>query len=267
MGIISNAMAIGHFTMKDMSRGSHPILKDKHLIYFFNTNELNLPRFLFIAPTLGAMEYNSRRHNNAHVEDVPTADGAEKMAEDVLFQLGVDRSLVCNPKTGYDETSIKFKYNRQTHQLVQPGTTNVTLRGVAFRRRIDGILESSAWCFLIHFRSHGEIEDFSFMWRNLLPQESHCVLTLDEIVKIIKSGKAVLPPQFCDTSDVDKATRLTINKITPYYYNGTGKESLDLMYPYAEMEVSADLSPTNSRLFYLQCPILSTNATVTPNNR
>ena len=213
------------------------------------------------------MEYTSQRDNNSPVENVPTTDEAEKMAEDVLFQLGVDRSLVCNPKTGYDETSIKFKYNRQTHQIVQPGTTNVTLRGVAFRRRIDGILESSAWCFLIHFRSHDEIEDFSLTWRNLLPQESHRVLTRNEIIQIIKSGEAVLPPQFCDTSDGDKATRLTINKITPYYYNGARGELLDFMYPYAEMEVSADLSPTNARLFYLQCAILSTNVIVTPNSQ
>ena len=35
MGIISNAMAIGHFTMKDLSHGSHPILKRQASDLFF----------------------------------------------------------------------------------------------------------------------------------------------------------------------------------------------------------------------------------------
>jgi hypothetical protein len=259
--VISNAMRLGHFTLKNYSKNTESAFQDKHLIYFFAwNNETNHQRrFLYIAPTLGTMQYSSDKDHEAPIESVPTAEEAEKMAEDVLFQLGIDRSLVCNPQTGYDETSIRYKYNRQTHELIPPGTTNVTLRGVAFHRQIDGILESSVWCFLIHFRSHGEIEDFSLTWKNLLPQESRRALKPDEIVQMIKSGQAVLPPQFSDTSDLDGAKRFDVIKATPYYQTGNGKEALDFVYPYIEMEISADFGTNNSRLFYLQCPILSTN--------
>ena len=59
--VVSNAMTIGHFQMRDLSKGEYPLLKDKHSIYFYNKNESNRPRFLFIAPTLGAMQYSSQR--------------------------------------------------------------------------------------------------------------------------------------------------------------------------------------------------------------
>ncbi|MGH7991734.1 MAG: hypothetical protein ACREDS_16280, partial [Limisphaerales bacterium] len=253
---------LGHFTMENYSKTTESPFQDKHLIYFFAwNNETNhLRRFLYIAPTIGAMEYSSDSDYREPVEDVPIAEEAKKMAEDVLFQLGIDRSLLCKPQTGYDTTTIKYKYNRETHRLIPPGTTNVTLRGVAFHRRIDGVLESGIYCFLIHFRSHGEIEDFFLTWRNLLPQESRRTLTKNEIIQMIKSGQTTLPPQFTDTAGANSALRLTVTKITLYYYNGTGKEWLDYLYPYAEMEVSGDFGATNSRVFYLQCPILSPNA-------
>jgi hypothetical protein len=256
--VVSNAMRLGHFTMKNYSKTTESPFQDKHLIYFFawndETNHLHR-RFLYIAPTLGAMMYNSAPDYKQPIENVPTAEEAEKMAEDVLFQLGIDRELYFHPQTGYDETSIRYKYNRQTHQLIQPGITNITLRGVAFSRRIDGVRESTHWCFLIHFRSHGEIEDFSLTWRNLLPQESHRTVTKDEIIQMIKSGQTTLPPQFTDTTGVEEATRLTVTRITPFYYSGTGTERLDYLYPYAEMEVL--VGTTNSHLIYLQCPILA----------
>jgi hypothetical protein len=255
-------MAIGHFTMKNFSTTSESRFQDEHLIYFFdwNSQSNHLRRFMYIAPTLGVINYTSQRNYNAPIEAVPTADEAKKMAEDVLFQLGIDRLLICNPKTGYDETNIKFKYDRETRQAIQPGTTKVTLRGVSFSRRIDGVQESSAWCFLIHFRSHGEIEDFSLCWRNILPSESHQVVTPEEIVEMIKSGKAVLPPQMSDMTGLDSAKKLTVVKITPRYYNGTSKESLDFMYPYADLEMTAEIESTNTTTFYLSCPILLTNA-------
>ncbi|HEY3761058.1 MAG TPA: hypothetical protein VGN23_04865 [Verrucomicrobiae bacterium] len=259
--VVSNAMRIGNFTMKNYSKTSESIFQDKHLLYFFDWNNASnhVRRFLYIAPTLGAMQYSSGRDYNARVEAVPTADEAQKMAEDVLFQLGIDRELYYHPLTGYDETSIQFKYDRQTHQLIQPGTTNVTLRGVAFARRIDGVRESRGWCFMIHFRSHGEIEDFSLYWRNLLPLVSHPTLTPSQIVKAIKDGQAMLPPQFDDVAGIADAKAFTVTKITPRYFNGTGKEQMDFLKPYAELEMRADFA-TNSATFFLTCPILSTNA-------
>lgn len=256
--VVSNAMALGHFTMKDFSKSTHPVIRDKNLIYFFAKNEAGLTRHLFISPGIGAIEYQSERDNSSPAEDAPSAEETEKLARKVLFELGIDSSLICNPKPGYDETSIRFKWDKEKHRAVPPGVTNTVLRGIAFQRRIDGVLTSSGWVFMIHFRSHGEIEDYSLTWRNLLPQQSYPLISVDDIVHMIKDGQAVLPEQFDNVTGVAEAKALTITKITPLYFNGSGKEAMDFLKPYAELEMRADFG-TNSSTFFLTCPILSTN--------
>jgi len=249
--VVSNAMRIGHFEMKDVSRtsGEQSPLKDKHLIYCYNRNEYGKPRFLYIAPTIGAMEYGSQRDYKATVEGVPTTEETERLARDVLFQLGIDRSLLGEKvRKGYDETSTKV--DPKTHQLTGP--PQVVVRGISFERRIDGIPLSEAWCFLIHFGSHGRIEDFKLRWRNFLPSESHRTLTPTEIIGMIKSGRSVFPPQVgASEFDVSRSKALTVVKITPRYFNGSGKEWIDFIYPYADLEMAA-----GTVTFHLHCPIL-----------
>jgi hypothetical protein len=255
--VVSNAMALGGFKMKDFSKGENPMLKDDHLIRFFKKNEAGRPQSLFIAPTLGAMLYRSERDNSAPIEDVPSPEETEALARDVLFKLGIDSSLVFNPRNGYDEVSTRLKYDRETHKTIPPGVTVTTMRGVSFQRRIDGIQESRAWSFLIHFRSHGEIEDFSLFWRNLLPDSSHVVLTPDQMVAMIKSGRTSLPPQYYDLSGLGQAKRLTVVKVTPEYFSGSGGEPLVFLHPFADLEMNAETGGTNTVTFALQAPILA----------
>jgi hypothetical protein len=257
-GVVSNAMKLGQFTMKDLSKSAHPIIRDKDLIYFYSKGDSGKSRHLFIAPSLGIIEFAAERDYNKPIENVPNAVEVEKLARGVLCQLGVDKSLICNPKPGYDETSTRYKYDKGTHKMILPGVTETVVRGIAFQRRIDGVLESGSWCFMIHFRSHGEIEDFSLYWRNILPQESHPTVSPAQIIGMIKDGQTQLPPQFDDVSGITAAKNLVVTKITPRYFNGTGKEPLDFLKPYADLEVSADFG-TNTSTFYLKCPILSAN--------
>jgi hypothetical protein len=253
--VVSNAMRIGHFEMKDVSKTSEAQspLKDKHLIYCYNRNEFGKPRFLYIAPTVGAMEYGSQRDYKATVESVPTSEETERLARDVLFQLGIDRSLLAEKvRNGYDEISTKI--DPKTHQL--SGTPQVVMRGISFERRIDGVPLSSSWCFLIHFRSHGTIEDFTLHWRNFLPSESHRTLTPAEIIEMIKSGQSVFPSQAgASKQEVSEAKMLTVVKVTPRYFNGSGKEWIDFLYPYADLEIAANVD-ADTVTFHLNCPIL-----------
>jgi len=249
---ISNAMNICHFQKSDLAQPP-----DKNQIVFKNKNKLNQSHVLFITPTLGGMDYNSQWDYKIPVEGVPSSDEAETLARDILFQLGIDRSSLADKvQKGYDDTSTR--YDRQ-HNQVSP--TQVIRRGVAFARRIDGIPLSDSRCFLIHFGIHSRIEDFSLFWRNIQRYESRQVLTTEQIIEMIKSGKAVLPEQFGDLTDLNTTKRLAVTKITPRYYNGVGKEALDFIYPYADLEMTADTGSTNTTTFFLSCPILSTNAT------
>lgn len=259
--VVSNAMRIGHFQMKDVSRTSEAQspLKDKHLIYCYNLNEYGKARFLYIAPTVGAMEYGSQKDYTAPVEAVPSSEQTEQIARDVLFQLGIDRSLLGERvRNGYDETSTRA--DRQGNLL---GPPRVVTRGISFERRIDGIPLSEAWCFLIHFGSHGKIEDFKLRWRNLLPYESHRTLTPAQIRDMIKSGKSVFPPQVgASEQEVSDAKALTVVKMTPRYFNASGKEWIDFVYPYADLEMAVNTGDTDTATFHLHCPILSHAAAV-----
>ena len=119
---------------------------------------------------------------------------------------------------------------------------------------------SDNWCFLIHFRSHGIVEDFSLKWRNILPFESRRVLGTNEITEAIKAGKTFLPTQLTDLTGLDQAKKLTVVKVTPRYYNGLKGEVLDFMYPYADLEMTAELGNSNTATFFLNCQILGERA-------
>jgi hypothetical protein len=263
--VVSNAMALGQFQTTDLAKPDHPPFQDPHLIYFQNQNEFGRPRFLLIAPTLGAMKYVSQKDYKVTVKDVPTSDEAEALARDVLFRLGIDRSLLAESvRKGYDETITHA--DRQGHTL---GAEKVLVRGVSFERRIDGVALSENWCFMIHFGSQGRIEDFSLMWRNILPSESHPVLSAGQIAGMIKSGQAVLPPQYKDLTGLESAKRMSVRKVTPRYYNGNGHEPLDFMVPYAELEMTAEIKGKGTATFILNCPIFlsSTPANALPTSQ
>jgi len=158
-GVVSNAMALGNFTMKDLTKAGIPPFQDKNLLHFENKNELGRRRWLYIAPGLGTMKFESERNTTASVENVPTADEAEAAARDLLFQLGIDRSLLAERvRKGYDETTTPI--DRSGNVL---GPERTLSRGLSFERRVDGFPLSENWCFLAHFDSHRRLRDFTFV--------------------------------------------------------------------------------------------------------
>jgi len=252
--VISNAMKIGRFTMKDCSKATNPMYNDKRLIYFSNTNEYGLSKYLYIAPSVGVIEYHSEHAFKAPIENVPTTEETEQLGRGVLFQLGIDKALLSeHVRNGYDETSSSL--NVKTKQM-SPAKTVV--RGVSFARKIDGIDISANWSFLIHFRSNSTVEDYILVWRNLLPYESRSVLATNQILESIKSGLSVLPEQAADFTLLNKAKKITITKVeATYSYGDVGQ--VDFVYPYADIEMAVDFGDSNIETYYLKCPIILAN--------
>jgi hypothetical protein len=252
MAVVTNLMTIGGFEWRNLVKPSDPPVPDKNLICFRDKKQ-NWTRFLNIAPTMGWVEYyDGTGSARDPINGVPSKEEAEKLALDILFRLGVDRSLLCHEKTNYD--TIQGKLSRDGQML----TTNVVSRGISFARRIDGI-ESRGSCFMVDFGRYAKVEHFFFSWRNLLPSEAHLTLTPKQIIDEIKDGHVLSFP-WEDLTGLDNIKKLAVVKMTPYYFDKLGTESLDYMYPYADLEVVADLEGTNTATFYFQCPILSTNA-------
>lgn len=251
--VLSNLMAIGGFKKDDFTKPANPPVSDTNVICFRDSKGDHWTRALTIAPTFGWIEYHDDGGNFSDpIEGVPTNDEVEKLAIDCLFQMGIDRELLCDKRTGYDATQGKLSPDGRRL------TTNIVSRGITFARQVDGV-NVRGLGFRIHFGRHAKIKNFSVSWRNLLPYEAHRVATPKEMVDQIRAGHAVQLP-WEDLTGLDQAKKLDVVKITPRYFDKIGSEPLDFMYPYADLELVADMGTTNKTTFYLRCPILRTNS-------
>jgi hypothetical protein len=130
-----------------------------------------------------------------------------------------------------------------------------------YARQLDGIRFLGAGGrggFAVDFGSHGKIATLEFDWRKLAPYQSYKTLKGDEIVKEVRDGKAVISAENRDIPE--KPKKLTITRVTLYYMSATSGTPEDFVYPIASLDISADTESTNTTKFYLDCPILSKNA-------
>ncbi len=82
---------------------------------------------------------------------------------------------------------------------------------------------------------------------------------------MIKKGKAVVPfPQDADLTNLPQAKKLTITKITPYLWGEIGPAPQDFVYPFSELQVTADLGGTNILNFVLDCPVVDETKPLSP---
>lgn len=251
---ISNLMAIGGFDWKNLLKRPDSYIPDKNLFRFVNKKQ-NWTSYVVVAPTFGWIEYSGDDTNSPLKlpEGVPSKAEAERLASDVLFQLGIDRSLLCDKRSGYETVGGKLSPDGQRL------TTNVYSRGVSYSRQIDGVESRNSACFIIEFGSHAQIMHFRLSWRNLSPYEAHPTLTSDQMIEAIKDGRTKAWFFWEDLSGLNQAKKLTVVKMTPYYSDAPGEKPVDFIRPYAKLDLIADYG-TNTSPVYLECPILSTNA-------
>ncbi|HEY1718435.1 MAG TPA: hypothetical protein VGH42_09115 [Verrucomicrobiae bacterium] len=244
MAVISNAMAIGSFQARDIINP-----RDTNMIHFQDRKD-NWRRRLEIVPSEGWIGYLDQWETKEPLKNVPSEDEATKLAMDYLFQLGIDRSQFVRKARINPTTVIRLHQGQKSPE-------EVVRREVVLNRCIDGV-EQTVGSFRITFGNNAKVEAFDLSWRNLQAYESHQLATANEIIGLIKGGQAVIPlPEF-DFTQLDQAKKLTIAKITPYYWGEWPSDPQDFVYPFAQLEMTADLGNTNFN-FQLRCPILSTN--------
>lgn len=252
MAVVSNVIALCDFQWNNLRKPIDPDIEDKKLITFTDKKQ-RWTRYLEIAPTLGWIEYNAGPDPKTPTNGVPSQAEMETLARNVLFQLGIDRSLVCDKHNVFE--TVQGKLSRDGERL----TTNVVARGITLTRRIDGIEPRNVASFRMIVEGNTRLTQLLLNWRHLLPHEPHLVSTPIEVMDSIKRGYTMLPPQPADLSGIDMAEKLTITDVMLRYFDGNSKKALDFSYPFAALRVVASLEGGNTRTFYLQCPILSTN--------
>jgi hypothetical protein len=253
MAVISNLVSICGFDWSNISKKPDSNISDKNQFSFSDT-PTRWTRHLIVAPTFGWVEFNADSDPKPTANGIPSREDAEKLGMDILFQLGIDRSLISNSHSGIQ--TVQGKLSNDGARL----STNVISRGVTFTRMTDGFASQNSATFMANFENHAKVQRLVLSWRNLIPFESHPTLTKDELLQSIKSGECKLPLQTADVSQLDKATKLTVKEINIRYFDIQGYKPLDFSYPFAAVKVLANLEGTNTVTFYLECPILSTNS-------
>ncbi|MGO8764187.1 MAG: hypothetical protein ACLQSR_03515 [Limisphaerales bacterium] len=264
--IISNMLQIASFEPVTME-----LSVDKKTMswrHYGNDGKMLL-RSLDISPAYGYIShhnYQTIETSTNQAQAVPTFEQVEALALDYLQRLGGDTNELftrSSSRTDEHRTLYDKKPWKGGHVIAE----DFTMRGVMFTRQVDGIRfvgEGGRGGFSIEFGSHAAISHLELVWRNLRPDKQYATASPDEIIAMIKTGKAVVPlMQDADLDEVPQVKALTITGITPYFWGEIGGAPQDFVYPFAELQVVGKINETNTISFVLQCPILSTN-TVSP---
>jgi hypothetical protein len=249
---ISNLMSALGFNWSNRTKFSDSHLKDKNLLFFADKKQ-NWTRYLEIAPTLGWIEYHGTPDNTAATNGVPDKPELERLAREIIFQLGIDSASLTDEHVGYE--GVRGPLSKSG----QGSTANLVSRGISFARRIDTARFGGMPSFMAIFGAHARLQSLAVSWPKLQPRIAYFALTPDDLVKLIKSGHATFPRQSCGIEDAESVTRLTVTDAGVIYTNQRPDGQLELSAPYVNLRIKVDTGGLNATEFFLQCPALSTN--------
>ena len=236
--VISNLIALGEFTEKDRVADLGWPLNDPSRMCFSNDK-----RSLGIYPHLGFIEYRYPKANDYQTEEgVPTEEESLRLGIKWAGLLDLDRSQVS--QIGVN-TPLHLKFRHDPYRVI----TNVNSRSVGFGRRLDGIaFYNKAEGCKIEFAHHAVVRDINLSWRNLRRDRLRAVAKPEELIQWMREGKAFWqwwsPEAQAYNSSVFK--RVTVKRVTPYYYEEDREKPQEVVYPFAYLETAVDMTITNT---------------------
>ncbi|MGO8766857.1 MAG: hypothetical protein ACLQSR_17200 [Limisphaerales bacterium] len=261
--VISNAMAIGSFMMKDKKKLPPEALAiDKNAMRFDNKDET---KELVILPTLGYIDYRDETAeagftrivkdsvtNFVHepVVGVPNQEETTQLGLKYLQQLGVDIDDIARKPNSSD---FDLHWSKKTGSWTDPKTKKeideVLTFGVFFTRRIDGIEGSGFGDFYIEFGNNAKIFELKLSWRNLQPyQLNDNFIKPEQIVKSIRNGQTPLPR--LTGWPLDEIKTLTITNAIPRYGRKPGDQPMDFVVPALQLDAIIDNGKTNIPIWF-----------------
>jgi len=248
---ISNAMAIGSFSPLNRIKS-----EEKGLLHFQdNRDKTYMTRYLKMSPLNGAISYYNGRADGKKIENVPTFEQAEKLAMDYFRRLGADTNQVLSKPISRTESTTR-SLDKKTGREGQP---TVKGRGIMLYRQIHGIEISGSW-FHIEFVTDAKIPTLEMHWRNFEDARSYPVANANQLMQWVKAGMAVNPsPVPIPIEEINRAQKLTITKVTPYYLGDPHNQPQEFVYPFAEIEMVAE-NGNSKTTFRLHCPIIETKS-------
>jgi hypothetical protein len=259
--VISNLMHLGTFTMGNLTNiEGQPPFKDKQLLYFANSDRT---RYLGIFPPYGWIYYKDRKAEVApkkQASGVPSEEETYQLALDYLRLFGIDRSQLA---TKGDSTQLRtFKevgHHGWFDKMKGTNVEEVSLRGIFFIRRIDGIDFSGIGPLggvHISFGNDGKIAGLEIVWKGLEPFELHRTLSSEQMMDAIQRGQSKWKSPIPNPQDIKK---ITITEVMLFYRGAEGESDEQFIEPFTLLATSVDYGYTNL-IANLECSILSTNA-------
>lgn len=257
--VVSNAMAIGGFTEKDLRRfrvREYPY-NHREMRRYTDAEETS---YLVIFPPHGWLEYYTSEAiaiGRTPVEGVPSEDEVQKQALEILAALGINKSeLATKPGTNelrsYRLVETSTRYPRDGREPEK----RTTARGLKLVRKIgdfDIHGTGSTGGFTILFGNNAKIASMSLVWRNLIKDREVKTVTPSDIIARIKQGDFV-------ALDSPKLLygegKLKINQLTIKYSGADQDERQTVSRPFARLICNWETTKTNI-IIGLEGPILS----------
>ena len=256
--VVSNAMAIGSFTIKDrVTLPPDTPAIDKNGFYFGNKDET---KELIIAPTLGYITYYNQDADAKMtsaikgvpepVVGVPELPEATRLGLHYARLLGMDVSLFSQKShsTDFDlhwiVTTRGWTDKKANKQIKETDDFRVS-----FTRRIDGFPVSGFGDFEVYFGNNAKVSKLVVSWRGLQPYELHTnLVTPEQVVKSIADGRTSLPqiPRFL----MGPIKTLIITNATPRYNRNLEDQPMDFVVPALRLDVIVDDGKTNMPIWF-----------------
>jgi hypothetical protein len=238
--VLSNAMVMGSFRPIDMTSQS------KDMIVFESRKNTVLVRCLRLSQTQGSVDYFKSQTNYASVHGVPSFDEAKRLALNYLHLFGGDTNQVSSKPSPRTEQTVS-SYDKQGGTMTNRA---VSARGIILSRVINGIDCSDS--LFIEFGNDATVIMLKLNWRYLKPHLLIKTPGKNEILNMLKAGKAAVLPNVNGDDVPADARTFTIVKATPVYRLQNAR---DVVYPFSDFEVIAG-SKTNATSFYIECPFV-----------
>jgi hypothetical protein len=237
---LSNAMAMGSFKPIDISSQS------KDLIIFESRKNTVLVRCLKISQPQGSVDYFKSQTNYASIHGVPSFDETKRLALEYLRLFGGDTNQVSLKPSSRTEQTVS-SYDKRGGTMTNKA---VSARGIILSRSLNGIDCSDS--LFIEFGNDATVIMLKLNWRYLKPHELIKTPGKNEILNMLKAGKAAVLPNVNGDDVPADARSFRIVEATPVYRLQNAK---DVVYPFTDFEVIAE-SKTNAASFYIECPLV-----------
>jgi hypothetical protein len=255
--VISNAMAIGTFTLEDRKKLSPAALAvDGKAVYFSDEKQT---RWLEILPTFGYIKYydlnaeakavNAVKGVPEPVIGVPDLAQATKLALNYAQSLGIDDSQLARKTDG----DLDVHWNITRRQWMDPRTNKpvdeIQDFGVYFTRLVGGIKMSGFGDVYVDFGNNAKVHELEINWRNLQPYQLLTnLVTPAQIISSIQNGETALPTM--EGWPIDSIKTLTITNAVPRYGRKPGDEPVEFLVPALQLDAIADNGNTNKPIWF-----------------